>query len=305
MANVLWLVSPSAERDVLLDRLQWRFDVFMPDLEDSVPDTPQKKETARRNIADIAEDVPENAELCPRINGLDSDHWRSDVRELVPARPDGIAIAKVEEAALIADLVAELEDLETEHDVSTPISIVPTIEGPRGLRNTYELATADERVETIAFGESDYSASLGALRDDEKRFETIRDGLDYTRGKFAVDAAAANVGAITGSPFTHDDAEYIFEETNKLARMGFTGRMVIHPDQIDPIRRGFAPSEAEVRRAKRVLEMAEAASRRDEAAIETTDDAADIGNTKITESVVRQSKFLLERHEHLGSRESI
>lgn len=214
MINVLWLVSPASERSVLRDRLQWQFGVFMPDLEDSVPDNPEKKTAARHNIVEIAEEIPEDAQLYPRINDLNSDHWRSDVRELVPARPGGLAIPKVDDAERIADLVTELERLEEEYDVQTPIRLVCNIEGPGGLRNTYDLATVDERVESVALGKSDYSANLGAPREDDKRYETLRDGLDYSRGKFAVDAAAANVGAITGSPFTNDDVEYIFEETN-------------------------------------------------------------------------------------------
>jgi citrate lyase subunit beta/citryl-CoA lyase len=172
------------------------------------------------------------------------------------------------------------------------------IETTTGLRNAYELASCDDRVEGLLFGKEDYSASLRCLKDDEMRYETLRDELDYSRGKVTVDASAADVEAIDGPPFSYVDEEYMWRDCNKAARLGFTGKLVAHPNQIEPAHKGFAPSEAEVERAEQMLGLEEDATAQGRAAVGAVE------NQEVTPPVVDQARLVLERAELLGTRES-
>lgn len=308
MSNITWMIAPAGNAEKLHETAELEgIDIFYPDLEDSTANTDESIQRGRENIRNIAGEYDwSDRELLPRINEIPSPYWKDDVEALVPLEPDGVVIPKTDSVEEVEQLSSHLGDLEEEHGIEkNSIGIACTIESPRGLVQAYEIATAADRVDKITLGDEDFAAQLGALRNDEMRYSTLRGGLDYARGKLAVDAAAAGVEAHDGSPFALQDDDFITNESDKLARMGYDGRKVIHTGQIKPILRGFAPPQKEVDRAQKIMELDEAAAEGEEAAIEKIDEANILEDTKLTSSVVEQAKLTLERYEKIGAREDI
>lgn len=308
MVSITWMIAPAGNAEKLHETAQLDgVDIFYPDLEDSTANTDESIQRGRDNIREIATEYDwTERELFPRINEIPSPYWKDDAEALVPLEPDGVVIPKTDTVEEVEKLDEHLSNLEEEYDVEQDsIGIACTIESPKGLVNAYEIATAAERVEKITLGDEDFAAQLGALRNDEMRFKTLRGGLDHARGKLAVDAAAAGVEAHDGSPFALQDEEFIVNESDKLARMGYDGRKVIHTGQIKPILRGFAPPRKEVERAQKIMELDQAAAEGDESPLEKIDEANILEDTKLTSSVVAQATLTLERYEKLGAREDI
>lgn len=306
MSNVTWMFAPAED----LGRMEElagvpRLDAMIPDLEDSTAYTDTAKANARRSIVELAQSNPDRTwELHPRINSLTSSYWRDDVTTLVPLEPAGLMVPEAASAERIKELSVYIGEIEQEQDIEVgSVKISAMFEHPIGVQNAYEIACCDERVERIALGTEDYTSNLGGLRDDEERFATLRSGIDYARGKIAQDAAAAGVTAIEGSPFTIGDEEYIMRESLKLARMGYEGRAALYREQIKPILRGFAPSRREIERARKLLDIIEDSTEKEQAPIEALERTDEIGNTKISSSLAGQSRLILERYEHIGARE--
>lgn len=299
--RLVWLMNPAENETMVRKGIEGtEADAFIPCLEDGTAYNQEAKEKARGIVADVLDDYDwTDRDMYPRINKLNSRYWQDDVEALVPANPDGFVIPKSQSVESTRHLSEHLDDLEEEHGIEKgSTGLICMIETTVGLRNAFELATSDSRVEGLLFGKEDYSASLRCLKDDEIRYETLRDELDYSRGKVTVDASAADVEAIDGPPFSYVDEEYMWRDCNKSARMGFTGKLVAHPNQIQPALKGFAPSAAEVERAKEMVGLEEDATAHGRAAVGAVE------NQEVTPPVVDQARLVLDRAEAIGTRES-
>lgn len=299
--RVIWLMNPAENESMVRGGIEnTDADAFIPCLEDGAAYSDEVKQEAREIVQRVKADYDwTEKDLYPRINKLNSRYWQDDVDELAPTGPDGFVVPKASSIESTKHLSEYLSDVEADSGLEEgSIGIICMIETTRGLRNAYELATCDERVEGLLFGKEDYSASLRCLKDDEKRYETLRSGLDYSRGKVAVDASAADVEVIDGPPFSYEDTDYMFADCDKSARFGFTGKLVAHPNQIEPARKGFAPSEAEVERARQMLDLEKDAEEHGKAAVGAVE------SQEVTPPVVDQARLVLERAEALGTRES-
>lgn len=299
--RIIWLMNPAENETMVRKGIEnTDADAFIPCLEDGTAYNQEAKEKARGIVTDVMADYDwSDQDMYPRINKLNSRYWEDDVEAIVPSNPDGFVIPKSQSVESTRHLCARLDELEAEHGIEQgSIGLISMIETTTGLRNAYELATCDDRVEGVLFGKEDYSASLRCLKDDEMRYETLRDELDYSRGKVAVDASAAGVEAIDGPPFSYVDEEYMWRDCNKSARMGFTGKLVAHPNQIEPARKGFAPAAAEVERAKQMVGLGDDATEHGRAAVGAVE------NQEVTPPVIDQARLVIDRADLLGTRES-
>jgi citrate lyase beta subunit len=195
------------------------------DLEDAV--APAQKGAARELVARLRPPVI-------RVNGADTEWFEDDLALVRELEPEAIVLPKGTPDA-VAALGAE----------GPPV--VAIVETAAGLRVAYETA-AEPRVVALLLGAVDLGAELG--------LEPRRDGLEilFARSKVVVDSSAAGIRA----PFdivhldVRDDAG--LEEECRLARsLGFRGKACIHPAQLEIVRRVFAPTEAEVEWAERVV----------------------------------------------------
>ena len=233
---------------------------LIPDLEDSVPAS--EKESARKIVT---EHIPILAAagklLAPRVNSMSSGLAEADINAIVSNDIIGISIGKignVEELAALELIVAAAEK-RAGVEIGR-MTILPWLETAEAVINAYQICKSSDRVRWAAFGAEDFSADMGISRtvdETETDSSTIGEpGLAYPRSAVAIAARAAGVHALD-TPFTKfRDPEGLRAEALLAKSIGYKGKLSIHPDQVEVIESVFKPTETEIKRAKRVLEIA-------------------------------------------------
>lgn len=216
-------------------------DVIIFDLEDAV--SPGAKADARDAVRTVLseESFDPDAEVFVRLNpvGLSADA-DLDVLAEGEGRPDAVMLPKVDEPGAVETAARML----AEHDF--PEQIVPLVESAAGILHAESIAAADATV-GLAFGAEDLSADIGANRSDEGT-EVL-----YAREHVVLAAAAAGVDAIDTVYTDFEDEDGLVEDARFAVRLGYDGKLAIHPAQIGPINSAFTPDEEDVEWARRVL----------------------------------------------------
>ncbi|MCD0505932.1 HpcH/HpaI aldolase/citrate lyase family protein, partial [Bordetella petrii] len=223
------------------------------DLEDSVP--PDRKAHARDCVARALRALPaQGPERCVRINGLDTDDALQDLRALPLACVDSIMVPKVESPDTLLALDARLAELETAQGRGQPLDLIVMLETPRGILRALPIADACRRTTALFFGSGDYTSALGASVEDAT--------LHYPRSVVAAAAAAAGLAAIDAAYFLDvKDPEAARRDADTARRLGFGGKVVFHPSQVDPVNAVFTPGDAQIDRARRIVAAYEAGLR--------------------------------------------
>jgi len=238
-------------------------DVAILDLEDGVP--PASKDDARRVVADtLARPSRDGPLRFVRIQRGLSDGGEADLDAVVRAGLDGIVAPKVRRAEEIAWLADELEARERRTDVAPgTIRIIASIESAAALVDAPRIAASSPRVIGLTFGSEDFALDLG--------LPTRREGeaadLLYTRSATVVAAVAAGKIALDGIWPDIRDAAGLRADSLRARRLGFSGKTLIHPDQIAVVNEVFSPTAAEVAEARRVVSAFEEALARGDGAI--------------------------------------
>lgn len=232
-----------------------RPDALIFDLEDAVPNS--EKEAARRMVAAaLSECLSARVKVFVRVNPLSRRaEFEADLEAVLAGNLHGICLPKCDRPEAVAE-VGELLAA-GEKRCGKPvgsIALVPMIESALGLINAYSIARADPRIAAVAFGGEDFCADMGIARSREGR------ELLYPRSALAVSARAAGCQAIDTIYADLNDTEGLARETRLAKQLGFTGKLIIHPAQIEPVHRAFAPSEEEVAEARRIVEAFERAA---------------------------------------------
>jgi citrate lyase subunit beta/citryl-CoA lyase len=260
-------------------------DCVLVDLEDSVP--PAEKAAARVLVKHLLTAIDFPNEVWVRINPL-SLGGADDVREVLLARPHGVALPKAESKGDVVALSKELAKVEKEIGASVGLTwIMPILETGKGVLHAEEIASADPRVVVVAFGAEDYTRDVGARRTPE--------ALLFARSMIVAAAKAAGVQA-SDTVYANVDDEAGLAAEAKLARdLGFDGKGAIHPAQVPTLHAAFTPSEKEMEEARRVVAAAEEAEARGIGAIA-------IGGKMIDRPVLERAKRAIKLAERLGSR---
>jgi len=223
-------------------------DGVMIDLEDAVPLA--EKDTARllaRNFLRTFASRP--TEVFVRINALDTRFALDDLREVLPARPDGIRLPKADDP----EVVERLDTLLTEYEEKLGLeigffSIMPSIESAVGVLNCVKTAQASRRLVALAFGAEDYTASMEIQRS--------RSGEELLGARMQIvwAAKAAGLQAIDSVFADATDADGLRAETELVKGLGFTGKSLVNPRQITVVHEVFRPKPGEIEHALEVLE---------------------------------------------------
>ncbi|KAJ2811596.1 hypothetical protein H4S07_001961 [Coemansia furcata] len=219
-------------------------DCIMYDLEDGV--SLNRKGLARSLvISALGAAGPRARELGVRINAIGSGLEKDDLTVVLQAaRLDVIMIPKVEtpgDIHYVSELVKELAP-------ESNVRIIAGIETARGIVNIRDIAQADRRVDSLLFAAEDYCADTGISRTKG------RQELYYARSVVATTAHAYKLQAIDMVTMDFRDMDVLREESREGAEMGFTGKQVIHPNQVDIVQECFAPSKETVARAWRIVD---------------------------------------------------
>ena len=223
-------------------------DGVMIDLEDAIPLV--EKDTARILTRNFLQEFKErNKEVFIRINALDTPYFTDDLREILPVLPDGIRLPKADTPELVAKLDAILTEYEKElHLENGYFKIIPSIENALGVVNCAETAKSSPRIVALAFGAEDYTASM-----EINRTKTGEE-LFSARTKIVMAAKAAGMQAIDSVFSDVNDMEALKNETALIKRLGFTGKSLVNPRQIEVIHSVFRPTSEEVQYALEVME---------------------------------------------------
>ncbi len=237
-------------------------DAVILDLEDAV--SAGKKAEAREAIA--AWISPERL-VYVRINDPATEWYEDDLEAAVRPGLAGIIVPKAEDPEQLAQLASRVGD----------VRLIPTIETALGVWNARAVAEAPG-VERLAFGSIDLQLDAGITGEGEE--------LLYARSRTVLASRVAGIlPPLDGVTVALDDPEQLEADVDRARRLGFGGKMCIHPKQVEAVNRGFTPSEDEVAWAKRVLQAAET----------TTSGAIQIGGELIDRPVIERAKAVLAR----------
>jgi citrate lyase subunit beta/citryl-CoA lyase len=234
-------------------------DALILDLEDSV--TPENKTLARGLVRDyLAGQAGERRQaLWVRINPLDHPEAGADLGAVMPLRPDGIVLPKTRSPDDVEVLGRRIGTYEAEHEIkvgSTRILPVAT-ETPQALFRLGDYGRCAQRLAGLTWGAEDLAAAIGAIanRDADGQWtEPYR----LVRSLCLFAAHAAGVAAIDTLWANFRDPEGLDRSCAEARRDGFSGKLAIHPDQVEVINRAFMPSAEEVDWARRVVALFEA-----------------------------------------------
>ena len=223
-------------------------DAVQIDLEDAVPYS--EKDAARILVRRFLENYKErNKEILVRINALDTKWALDDLKAVLPALPDGIRLPKADSPEIVERLDTLLTEYEEELGLEVGhFRILPSIETAQGVINAVQTARASSRLIGLAFGAEDYVTTMEIER------TKVGEELFNARMNVLWGAKAAGIQAIDSIFADVNDMEGLRHETELIKRLGFTGKCMINPRQIDIIHEVFAPKQAEVDYALEVID---------------------------------------------------
>jgi citrate lyase subunit beta/citryl-CoA lyase len=234
----------------------WLFgaDMLLLDLEDAVP--PAEKFATRYLVRNalLSTEFGES-EIAVRINPLSSPFGMDDLAVIVPAGPDVIVLPKAESAQDIVLLKSEIARIQKEAGTNFEIAILPIIESALGVIKAPEIASV-EGVVMLAFGAEDFTKDIGAQRTKDAREQFVARSTVVlaakAHGKMASDTVFSDLA----------DEEGLIRATEEAKALGFDGRGLIHPGQVEIVHKVFAPTEDELIYAVRVINAAQEAERK-------------------------------------------
>ena len=222
-------------------------DSIMLDLEDAVAEN--QNDAARYSLFHALREIDyRGVERVVRINGLDTPHWREDIRVCVAGGADTIRIAKTERAQDVR--VVEEAVTAAEEEFGVPVGrtlLMAAIESTRGVLNALEICESSERLFGIALSGGDYTKDL----------QTVISGtgveLAGARQHMIIAARAAGVQCFD-TVFTNlDDMEGFEREVRMIKMMGFDGKSLVNPRQIETVHKIFTPTRKEIIFAEKVV----------------------------------------------------
>mgnify|MGYP000955101649 CR=1 FL=1 len=231
-------------------------DVLLFNLEDGV--AASHKDAARAAIARaLGGGGLGGREHVVRINSLASDTGARDLAAVVPGKPDGICLPKIEGAGQVEEADARIRDLEILHGIPEgTIGLHAMVESAAGVLAAAEIAAASPRMASLIFGSADFALDL-RCRPGKDRAEFL-----LAMQMLVLAARAAGIDAIDAPCFDIRDPEQLRRESAAARRLGFDGKSALHPGQLDVIHEAFDVSPEDLAWAEKVLEELDAAERR-------------------------------------------
>ena len=248
MAVMRSLMFVPANRANMIERaFRTPADVIVLDLEDSVP--PSEKATARDRLRDAIGYLKGGKKAVHvRVNSHASGMLAEDVAAAICGGLDGITLPKVEGGRDIRQFDVILRQQELHAGVKPgSVALVAHIESPRGLLRCQDIIEASTRTIGLALGGYDYAFALGVARSKDGR------ELGYARHVLATHCAASGLQAFDGPYDNFRDTAGLIAEAQYVRSIGFRGKYVIHPDQVQAVNEAFAPAEQEVEQARRIV----------------------------------------------------
>ena len=235
------MITPGHRPERLAKAVGLAADSLIFDLEDAVP--PARKAEARVVVAQALTELSfGRRERAVRLNAIGSADFIADIAALPWARIDAVMLPKVERPQ-------DLQQLDAALDAAAPgrdIAVIATLETPRGILNALQIADASPRLAAFFLGPGDYTMQTGGRITPRV--------LEFPRQMLVAAAGAVGAQALD-APYLADlrDVVATRQDAQAARELGFSGKVVFHPDQIAPVNDAFTPSTEEVAKAKRYI----------------------------------------------------
>jgi len=259
-------------------------DSICMDMEDGV--AANRKAEARTVIALAMKELDfKNSERCIRINSVGSDLEKFDLAAALTTNPDAIVVPKIESAEQVKWVSEHIETHElASHKPIGTVRLLIGVETAKGIMNLREIAEADKRLEAIIFGGEDYAASIGAIR------TKAATELLYARQAVVTACAANDLQALDIVFIDFKDPEGLRVEAEEGAGFGFSGKQIIHPNQVQVAQEAFTPSAAAIEYAKRVVDAFEVSQKEGKGAFALDGKMIDMPLLKNAQKVLDRAK---------------
>jgi len=282
-------------------------DIVFLDVEDAV--APDDKAQARKNIIQGLNDIDWGRKtMMVRINGLDTHYMYRDVVDIVEACPrlDMILIPKVGTPADVYAIDMMVTQIETAMGRTKRIGFEVLIETALGMANVEAIAQSSKRLEAMSFGVADYAASTrarttviggvnkdsGVLTDrdaDGNREYFWTDPWHAAQTRMMVACRAYGLRPIDGPVGDFSDTDGYLAAANRAAVLGYEGKWAIHPSQIELANQVYTPSEAEVTRARRIMQAMDEAAKAGKGAVSLDGRMIDIASIRMAEALLAKA----------------
>ena len=285
---------PGANEKMLSKSLASAADTLILDLEDAV--TPDNKDSARQTIADWLAQVDfGHQERTVRMNPLDTPWGLADIQATMRHPPDAYVVPKVSTLQELDIIDAEIARWESEfgHPSGAVGLILVATETPLGVLNLPTFCEC-KRVTALSWGAEDLSAALGAPRNrhpDGSYLEVYK----HCRNITLLSAAAGGVQPIDTVYVDLKDHAGLEQECREAAWMGYTGKITIHPEQIDIVNAAFTPGDEEVREAQQLLTAFDEAQADGRMAFSFNGQMVDVPHLKRAQRLVARARQIKER----------
>lgn len=284
------LFVPGSNAAMLSNSFIYKPDAIMFDLEDAV--ALKEKDSARMLVAHaLKHPFYQDIETVVRVNPLDSAFGLADLNAVVRAGVDVVRLPKTDTAQDVIDMDNAIAEIESQCGrVVGSTKLLAAIESPLGVTQANEIAKASSRLIGIALGAEDYVRNL--------KTERSPDGVEllFARCTILQAARAAGIMAFDTVFSNADDEEGFLREASLIKQLGFDGKSLINPRQIELIHNLYAPSQKDVDFAKRVISAAEQAEKEGLGVVSL--------NGKMVDSpIIERAKLVLQRAALSGIRE--
>ena len=276
------LFVPGSNAAMLSNSFIYKPDSIMFDLEDAV--ALKEKDSARLLVAHALQyPLYQEIETVVRVNPLDSEFGLLDLNAVVRAGVDVVRMPKTETAQDVVDMDNAITDIEKAcgREVGST-KMLAAIESPLGITQANQIATASKRLIGIALGAEDYVRNLKTERSPE--------GIEllFARCSILQAARAAGIQAFDTVYSNANNEEGFLKEAALIKQLGFDGKSLINPRQIELLHNLFAPTQKDVDQAKRIIEAAEEAEKQGSGVVS-------LNGKMIDAPIIDRAKLVLER----------
>ncbi|MGE3536068.1 MAG: CoA ester lyase [Candidatus Tectimicrobiota bacterium] len=289
-----FLFAPGNRPRLLQKVGQCGADAVILDLEDAVP-IAEKAATRPAVLAATRSirGVPVYVRINPLVasTGFSQAIGEADLAAVVCPELAGIIVPKVEAPAELRQAEQLLTALEQQRGLPVgSIDLVPIIETALGVQRAYDIAAAGTRVRHLAFGAGDFTRDLG-VRWSRREIES-----QYARSALVVASRAAGLEPPFDTVWVDlQDQRGLLRSARLAKQLGFQGKMLIHPSQVEPVNAVFAPTEAEVRAARRVVAAFQEAEAQGLASIQLEGQFIDYPIVEAARRVLAQAEAVQQR----------
>ncbi|WP_174614477.1 HpcH/HpaI aldolase/citrate lyase family protein [Virgibacillus ihumii] len=271
-----YLFVPAKELSIINKAINSEADSVIIDLEDAVAYS--EKNNARELVKESLQKLNNQKPVYVRINDIGTPFWEEDLAYSVQYGAHGVIVPKSENPEDISYICKRIREMTQnkngtvlrETNDSNSFEVIPLLETAKGIQFAYEIAKSDSLVSKLAFGSIDYSLDIGC------QLSSSGDELLYARSRIVVGSRAADregpIDAVFPSLNNPGGLEY---EATQAKKLGFKGKLTIHPKQVDIVNNLFMPGDEELREAREIVEQFEKAEQEGLASISVNGNLVD------------------------------